>query len=186
MLIDQHSNGYSAHVKSMKKVLNAMLRLLINSMCFFQLQHTLCHGGDNVWMTIPDLHQDLSEVGANLLIFWVRFLKFQNLLEASLIPALDKDDGRHPYQVLWQQMNLLHHVRQSNRQLFPKKCKRCLVTCFSTWILTMVQCDYKQISIKFQLNFNWFSIDFQLTEIQELLEWKWRRIEGWICFNLSH
>lgn len=128
-LIDEHSDGYAVHIEAMQEILNAVLGLLVDRMRFFQLDHALSHRLHHVRMPVPDLDQAITEVVQHAPIVRIGLLELEYLFERLLVPTLDQRHGWHAQQVLGQQLELLHDVRQPYRQLLAEENERLLVAC---------------------------------------------------------
>lgn len=57
VLVDEHTDGYSAHVESVQEVLYVLISKRILAKSFFVLDHSLGHGGYNIVVSVSDIHQ---------------------------------------------------------------------------------------------------------------------------------
>lgn len=57
MLVDEHSDGYSAHVEAVQEVLDILIGDWILAEGFLVLKNPLSHGGDHIIVPVPDIHQ---------------------------------------------------------------------------------------------------------------------------------
>lgn len=79
MLIDKHTNTNSRHIKTVKKVLNAILSMQINFMWIFQLHYTLCHCLNNISMPVSNFHQYFTKPKITNKIKYIKiYTKIQN------------------------------------------------------------------------------------------------------------
>lgn len=63
VLIDQHTDGDAAKVEAVQEVLDVLIGDGVVPICFFVLDHTLCHGGDHIVVTVTDCDQSICEPG---------------------------------------------------------------------------------------------------------------------------
>jgi hypothetical protein len=61
VLIDQHTNRNAGHKKSVQKILNAVLSLIVHIVGLLQFQDTLRHRLDDIGMPVSDFYQSLTE-----------------------------------------------------------------------------------------------------------------------------
>lgn len=123
MLVDQHTNRDARHIKSVKKVLYAVVGLLVHRVGLLELHDALRHRLHHIGVTIayPDqsLTKPVERGGAD-----VGPLEGDDLGEGPRVPVRHQDDGRHPGQVLRQQRDLLHDVGQPDGQLLAQEGER--------------------------------------------------------------
>lgn len=177
VLVEQHSDGYSAHVEAIEEILHVLADHRVGAVGLLVLHNPLSHGGNDVIVSVSDLNDGVCETekiklvkstdrGASkhhALTFYSLIRDFfigripvselQELLETlhvpgcketklllyvpptSLqipesggrpplppsLPALNQMDRRSPQQVVGQQVDLLHDIGQSDRQLLSEE-----------------------------------------------------------------
>lgn len=175
VLVEQHSDGYSAHVEAIEEILHILADHRVGAVGLLVLHNPLSHGGNDVIVSVSDLNDGVCETekiqlvkstdrGAStlhastfyslirdffigripvselqellktlhvpgcketklLLYFPRRPFKFQRAGadHPPSLPALNQMDRRSPQQVVGQQVDLLHDIGQSNRQLLSEE-----------------------------------------------------------------
>lgn len=61
MLVHEHAGGDAAHVEAIQEVLDVLIGHRVRAESLLVLHYALGHGGDHVVVTVPDVHQRLSE-----------------------------------------------------------------------------------------------------------------------------
>lgn len=61
MLVEQHPDGYPAHVETIQKILNVLADDWIGAITLFVLPKSLRHGGNNIIVSISDLYYSICE-----------------------------------------------------------------------------------------------------------------------------
>lgn len=61
VLVEQHPDGYSAHIETIQEVLNVLADDRVCAVCLFVLHHSLSHGGNHVVVPVSDLYDRICE-----------------------------------------------------------------------------------------------------------------------------
>lgn len=61
VLINQHANGNTGHEKSVQKILDAVLCLIVHVVGFFQFQNALGHRLDDIAVPVSYFYQGLTK-----------------------------------------------------------------------------------------------------------------------------
>lgn len=61
VLVEQHPDGYSAHVETVQKILDVLADDWIRPIRLLVLHDSLSHGGNHVIVSIPDLYDRICE-----------------------------------------------------------------------------------------------------------------------------
>lgn len=61
VLVDEHSDRYSAHVEPVQKILNILIGDWILIKNLFVFNHTLGHGGDDIIVPVSDVDQGIDK-----------------------------------------------------------------------------------------------------------------------------
>ena len=61
VLVDEHTDGYSAHVEAVQEVLDVLVGDWILGEGFFVLYDTLGHGWHHIVVPVPDSHQGIHK-----------------------------------------------------------------------------------------------------------------------------
>lgn len=61
MLVEQHSDGYPAHVESIEKILDVLADDGVSAIGLFVLHDTLSHGGNDIIVPISDFYDSICE-----------------------------------------------------------------------------------------------------------------------------
>lgn len=61
MLVEQHPDGYPAHVETIQEVLYVLADYRVRPVRLFVLHHSLSHGGDHVVVPVSDLYDRVCE-----------------------------------------------------------------------------------------------------------------------------
>lgn len=61
MLVEQHSDGYPAHVETIQEVLNVLADDRVCAVRLLVLHHPLSHGRDHVVVSVADLYDRICE-----------------------------------------------------------------------------------------------------------------------------
>lgn len=61
MLVEQHPDGYPAHVETIKKILNILADDGVRAVRLFVLHNSLSHGGNYIIVPISDLYNRICE-----------------------------------------------------------------------------------------------------------------------------
>lgn len=61
MLVEQHPDGYSAHVEPIQEILNVLADDWVCAISLFVLHHSLSHGGNDIIVSISDIYHSICE-----------------------------------------------------------------------------------------------------------------------------
>lgn len=61
MLVEQHPDGYPAHIETVQEVLNVLADDRVCAVCLFVLHHSLSHGGNHIVVPVSDLYDRICE-----------------------------------------------------------------------------------------------------------------------------
>lgn len=61
MLVEQHSDGYSAHVEAIEKILHVLADHRVGAIGLFVLHDALSHGGNHVIVPVSHLNDGVCE-----------------------------------------------------------------------------------------------------------------------------
>merc|ERR1712142_365394 len=124
MLIDKHSDRYSAYVKSVKEVLDVAFHDMIDPFNVLELENAMRHGFDNVGVAVAYQVERFRKIFERVLVRRITRFKVDNFKETLLIPIVQQSHGRSSSQVVRQQTQFLHDIRQTNWKFLPEKDER--------------------------------------------------------------
>lgn len=61
MLVEKHPDGYSAHIKAVKKILHVLAGDGVCTIGLFVLHNTLGHGRHNIIMSVTNFYDSICE-----------------------------------------------------------------------------------------------------------------------------
>lgn len=150
MLIDEHAYADAGHVEPIEKVLYGALggRVHVSALVLLHLDDALRHRLDNIVVAIPNeiqiAHKSARQrnfktcnnhflIGVfillQILVGGFDLLVLQHILEALHVPGAHLAHGTRVQQIVRQQGDLLHDIRQTHGQLLAQKYKRFLFAC---------------------------------------------------------
>jgi len=117
VLVDEHADADTGHVEAIEEVVDAMFHCLVDLVRFPHLDDALGHGWNDVGVPVANLHQRFTEPFKFAFVDCFDVFEFEHLLKTANVPVLHGVDGRHPKEVLWKEVDLLHDVAQTDGNL---------------------------------------------------------------------